>query len=333
MNAKSINFRVGLFMLAGLILLAAMIVLFSKGISLTTKTYRIYMTTPNVGGLKKGASVLLAGVPIGRVSDIQLTEDGTQVRVTLQIFKHVKIYSDARFVIEQSGFLGDQYVCVIPGQNRGPTLKEGDHIECEAPFNLLETARNVAGFVARVDAIAKKLDQTISEIRNNLLNVQTLSNMAATIALMREAAENARELTFRIDRFLTNNSPLIQSGVSNLSYVADRLARAADTINNLAESNLPNVTNALVEIEESGRLLHEILHQVRYGHGLISALLSDTQLVNHISITTSNLAITTSNINSLGLWRVLWRPRPPKTNVLPTKITPHHYNQLRVHSP
>ena len=62
--------------------------------------------------------MLLAGVQVGSVSDIQLAEDGKSVTIILKIYKDYKIYHDARFVIEQSGFLGDQYVAIIPTANR-----------------------------------------------------------------------------------------------------------------------------------------------------------------------------------------------------------------------
>ena len=105
-------------MLIGLALLAVLLIQFSKGTSIFRGTYELRLHAANVGGLKPRAGVLLAGVQVGSVSDIQLADDGKSVTIFLRIYKNCKIYHDARFVIEQSGFLGDQYVSVIPTANK-----------------------------------------------------------------------------------------------------------------------------------------------------------------------------------------------------------------------
>ena len=97
---------------------------FSKGTSLFRGTYDLHLHAANVGGIKPRAGVLLAGVQVGSVSDIQLADDGKSVTMVLKIYKDFTIYHDARFVIEQSGFLGDQFVSVIPDDQRAADVDE-----------------------------------------------------------------------------------------------------------------------------------------------------------------------------------------------------------------
>ena len=66
--------KVGLFVFIGLALLAVLLIQFSKGTSLFRGTYTLHLHAANVGGLKQRASVLLAGVQVGSVSDIQLAD-------------------------------------------------------------------------------------------------------------------------------------------------------------------------------------------------------------------------------------------------------------------
>ncbi len=119
MEQKRLETKVGLFVFIGLVLLAVLLIQFSKGTSVFHGTYELRLHASNVGGLKPRAAVLLAGVQIGSVSDIQLADDGKSVTIFLKIYKKYKIYSDSRFVIEQSGFLGDQYVSVDFGEQQG----------------------------------------------------------------------------------------------------------------------------------------------------------------------------------------------------------------------
>ena len=53
------------------------------------------------------------------------------------------------------------------------------------------------------------------------------------------------------------------------------------------------------------------------GRSLAGDVFGNEQLAASVSNIAQNLSTTTSNINQLGLWRVLWRPQPPQTNAPP----------------
>src|SRR3954470_13385005 len=147
MDKKRLEWRVGLFVFIGLLGLGVLLLQFSKGTSLFKPTYELYLKAKNVGGLKTRASVLMAGVSIGTVSDINLNPAGTNVTITLKIYTKYVIHKDARIMIEQSGFLGDQYIAVVPTQNEGDVWHAEDHPVAEEPFSLQEVARSAATFL------------------------------------------------------------------------------------------------------------------------------------------------------------------------------------------
>jgi len=72
MDKSRLETKVGLFVFVGLALLAVLLIQFSKGTSIFRGTYELRLQAANVGGLKPRASVLLSGVQVGAVSDIQL---------------------------------------------------------------------------------------------------------------------------------------------------------------------------------------------------------------------------------------------------------------------
>ena len=108
MSKSRLEGKVGLFVFIGLALLAALLIQFSKGTTFFRHTYNILLRAPSVGGLKARAGVLMSGVQVGTVSDIKLGPQGTNVTLTLKIYGQYEIHKDAMFLIEQSGFLGDQ---------------------------------------------------------------------------------------------------------------------------------------------------------------------------------------------------------------------------------
>ena len=125
MDKSRLEIKVGLFVFIGLALLAVILIQFSKSTSLWRGSYELRLHAANVGGIKPRAGVLLAGVQVGSVTQIQLAPDDKSVTMTLKIYNEFPIYHDAHFVIEQSGFLGDQFVSVIPTTNAPPLLADG----------------------------------------------------------------------------------------------------------------------------------------------------------------------------------------------------------------
>ena len=110
MNQSRLQWRVGIFVFVGLVLLAGLLVrVASKGLTLFRPTYQILLQDETAGSLKVRAQVLMSGVQVGSVSDIRLAPSGKYVTITLRIYSEYKIYKSARFLIEQSGFLGDEY--------------------------------------------------------------------------------------------------------------------------------------------------------------------------------------------------------------------------------
>jgi len=305
--------KVGVFMLVGLVLLAALLIAFSKGDTLFRRTYDIYLHSGNVSGLRKSASVLMAGVQIGTVWKIELTPDGKGVKITLRIFNQYPIHNDARFVIEQSGFLGDQYVSILPTENAGPVLHAGDTAEAEVPFNLLEAARSANGFLRRIDETAKRLNETIDRIDREVLNDATLSNLSVSVLNFRVITEKASKTVDQIQFLVTSNTPALDGAVSNLVDFTAQLKGAATDLNALVGTNTPDITAAVKNLESSSEALKDLLDGMKEGKGLAGDLLKNEQLATNVASIVENLSVTTSNLNRLGLWGILWKHKPPKS--------------------
>ncbi len=71
MNKSRLEWKVGLFVFVGLVLIALLLLQFSKGLTMFQPTYRILLQATDVGGLKRGAGVLMSGVQVGTVSEIR----------------------------------------------------------------------------------------------------------------------------------------------------------------------------------------------------------------------------------------------------------------------
>ena len=134
MKRFNLEMAVGVFMLVGL-LAVAYLTLNVGGIDLFgSNYYRLYANFDSVSGLKNGAQIEIAGVPVGKVTGITLKDD--QARVELSLKPDVKVGSDVFASIKTQGIIGDKYVLLTPGAD-DDYLKDGDEItETESAVDL-----------------------------------------------------------------------------------------------------------------------------------------------------------------------------------------------------
>ncbi|HEX5399136.1 MAG TPA: MlaD family protein [Verrucomicrobiae bacterium] len=318
MEQKRLQTKVGLFVFIGLALLALLVIQFSKGASLFRRTFELRMQAVNAGGLKPRASVQLAGVEVGTVSDIQLAPSGTNVTIVLDIYKGVQIFHDARFVIEQSGFLGDRYVSIVPANNELPLLTNNAVVNCEEPFNLQDMARSAAGFITRIDATAKKLDASVTDLRRTVLSEETLNNFAVTMHNMRTVSEQAIGTMNDVNDFIAMNTNQVGFAVSNVLFFSEQLTRLANSANTLLVTNTPEINATLANIRSSTETLKNMVDELQSGRGLAGTMLQNQELATNVQAIANNLSVATSNLNRLGLWGFLWHkesePEPATTS-------------------
>jgi phospholipid/cholesterol/gamma-HCH transport system substrate-binding protein len=317
MNKSRLEWKVGVFVFIGLALLAALLIEFSKGVTFFRSTYVIYLKAVNVGGLKPKAAVLMSGVQVGTVDDIELAPDGKSVTISLRLFKQFLIHKDAEFIIDQAGFLGDQYVAIRPTKNADPPFHDQDHTTAEAPFNLQEFTRSATGFIQRIDETVQKLDEALANVTRLVLNPETLTNLALAVGNLRGFSERALLVANNLNGVLTTNSPAISQSASNLVVFSQRLDQLGDALNGIVDTNRQSIQVTVSNLQTSTETLKSLLSDVQAGKGLAGELLRNERIATNVADIAQNLSITTSNLNRLGLWKVLWQHKPPKSRPAP----------------
>ncbi len=315
-----LQWKVGLFVLIGLVLVAVLMLGFSKGLTFFQPTYIIKLTSTDVGGLKVRSSVLMSGVQVGTVSDIRLAPDGKSVTLSLKIYKTYVIHKDAKFVIEQSGVLGDQYVGITPTKNAADIFHNDDRAQAEAPFSFSETARSAGSLVTKVDETVSRLNQMVDDLRRVLLNDQTFTNLALATENLRtvssralQAMDGVNAAVEKVNGLLETNGPAISASATNLVAFSEDLKKFSSGINGLLVTNSPQLNAAVSNISSSTANLQAMIQDVHEGKGAAGKLLRDEQLSSSFSQIATNLSITTSNLNRLGLWGILWQKKPKKS--------------------
>ena len=129
-RSKTMEFGVGLFMLAGIIGLV-FLGLRVSGLTLSgaSDTFRLEANFSNIGGLKPRARVTMAGVTVGRVEAIELDREWYDARVVLSLNSGLEgqLSQDTTAAILTAGLLGEQYIGLSVG-GAPEVLQDGDTI-------------------------------------------------------------------------------------------------------------------------------------------------------------------------------------------------------------
>ena len=113
MRKIDLELSVGLFMLAGILCLGYLSFKLARMEAFGKRGYEVHAVFSDTGGLKRGASVVIAGVQVGQVREIAMED--YEAKVVLLLPEGVKIQEDAIAAIKTKGLIGQKYIQITPG--------------------------------------------------------------------------------------------------------------------------------------------------------------------------------------------------------------------------
>jgi outer membrane protein OmpA-like peptidoglycan-associated protein len=136
-------FRLGIFIVAGLLILAGGVFLIGQKRFLFRRTYRLEAQFQDVAGLDNGADVRVGGIHLGTVKYISLP-DGPSGKLTVVMAmsgstQHI-IRQNSVATIKTEGLLGNKFVEVSFGSEKAPEIENGDTIKGETPVDFSDAA-------------------------------------------------------------------------------------------------------------------------------------------------------------------------------------------------
>jgi phospholipid/cholesterol/gamma-HCH transport system substrate-binding protein len=201
--------RLGAFIIATLLILAAGIFIIGSKQYLFTPTYRLNAQFATVVGLERGAAVRIGGVDSGSVRDIELPNKPAgkiTVLMDLQRSTHNLIKQDSLAAIETEGLLGNEYVAISFGSSQAPNVKDNDTIASQPPLviadlmkkadGILDTSQvalnNVSVATANLSSISGKINQGQGTIGALVNDKKIYTQLDQTTVGLRDTVSHAQ---------------------------------------------------------------------------------------------------------------------------------------------
>jgi len=204
--------KIGVFTIAGLAVLIAIIFLIGNKRNLFSSTFGVYGTFKNVNGLAIGNNVRFAGITVGIVQNITIIND-TTVRVDLTLNDDVKKFlkKDSKISIGSDGLMGDKLVVIAPGGITSQVpVKDGDQLPSVPPVDADKIIAKLTGIADNAGTLIQNLSDITGKVNSGkgslgrLLNNDRMANdLDATVKQAKTTMANVHKTTSTLNEDLT----------------------------------------------------------------------------------------------------------------------------------
>lgn len=228
---------------------------------------RLLARFENVSGLDRETDVLIAGVPVGKVAEIELA--GHEARVTLRIEDpELQIPVDSVVAIRSRGLLGERVLEILPGESDQMLVSGG-------AFTRTQAAADVDLLIERVTEVAGDIKQVSATFRN------VLGGSDGEEALQ-EVLANIRAVSGDLRRVVETNETGIERIVTNLDAFSGDMAGLSEGNREGIEELLEGLRTASGKLNTALDNLVEVSAQVERGEGSLGKLVNDDALYDQV---------------------------------------------------
>ncbi len=208
MDDRVMKFRVGVVMIATVLITGILVVAFSNLTTIVRGTYPLFVRFQDAPGIAEGTPVRKNGILIGRVHETEFAEGGGVI-VTLKIQDKVKLKQNETARIKSS-LLGDAVIEFVSPPEESKTAKSiepGEYIDGTVLGNPLESFGDLQG------------------------------ELGTTARSLTGAGDEIRKLAASINQTMDSDDKQVQRIIDKLESSLDSFHRTTDNINGLIGDN------------------------------------------------------------------------------------------------
>jgi phospholipid/cholesterol/gamma-HCH transport system substrate-binding protein len=305
--------RVGIFVVLGLVILTYFTFRVSKLGGIAGKGYSLTVDFETAAGLEPKANVKMAGVPIGKVEEIQLV--GNRARLVLRVDKGIRIPVDSVASIQTQGLLGEKYVEIQAGRQTDRVLPPGGRVaNTQPPLNLDDMVRKLSLIADDVKRFTDTLAGTFGTEEGKKALAEILQNVREASLVLRNVAGENEE---RLNRILANvdrltgdlkdissaNKEDLRITIANLRSfsqtlkeetpgLAKKLEAMGEQVSGVFGENRQNIKESIENFKLASAKLdntlssaEKVMAKIESGEGTLGKLVSDNTTIGTLNDT------------------------------------------------
>ena len=286
---RTVEFRVGLFMLVGLAIVGYMVVSVGRFSTGFARFYAVTVELPNASGLLRNSKVLLAGAAIGTAGAPVVLANGQGVRVPLQINDRIRIARNSRIVVGSSGLMGDRYVDVIlPATPEGGYFEPGEVIKGSRASGMDDLEAEGGQLVGDLRATVANLNGTITRVNTEMLTPEMFKNLHDSLANLSATTKNFQTASEKLNGVLDDARGTVAQAKGAMDGAKDTMTSAKTAADDVQKA-IGDARAAIGDVRKVLAGVRTATDEAVRGPGLLGTLVSNKQLSDNLAALISNL--------------------------------------------
>ena len=301
MNEQNMRFRIGVFVLSSVILLASLVMLFGHWPTIFKRPDRYTIIFQNAPGVEEGTPVRRSGVRIGQVQSIELDDATGRVRAIIDIDRPHPLYVTDEAVLVHGILSGDTSIDFAPAKKTAPNTE---------PARLPAGAELVGGVQADVPTLLNQTSTMVPSAQEALIEIRTTLKRYEKVAPM---VEDALKQYTELGKTLNAAGPDFRDALKNVKDAVPEVRALVKTARELEPDLRRTNDEVQVAIRNWGRVgervnvmletneakLTDTVDRVNQAATRVVSLLSDENQKN-INETLRNFNATSKNLDNLS---------------------------------
>lgn len=257
---------------------------FLKGTDFFTRTRKYSVELAALDGLTVSRPIMLNGLAVGRVADIQVRQNNKNglFLLTLEVRNDLILTDETTAFLGDNGLLGGKAL-ILEIKKGKKELIGGEMLKSGTKPNLMaDLGDKAAPLLSKVDSImlqVKDVLKTFSDSKNDL--TATFKNVNEITNALKNTVKSGQ-----IDNLLANSNKLmtsLQELQGKFTPILDKTSQVLTKVNKLElEETFKKANNAVGQ-------LNDLLTSVKKGEGTIGALMKTDSLYQNINKTITDL--------------------------------------------
>lgn len=263
-----------------------------KGSSLLDKQKTLHAVYDEVDGLLVGANVMINGLSIGNVTDLDFLPNSTKIVVTLKVKDKINFSSNSSATIYETGVLGGLAIAIEPIFQKGLVVKSGDTLNSNIRPGLTELINR------QIEPLQRKLESTLTSVdsifsgASYVLNKETQNDIKESINILTSAVSAINNSSLIIERTLTEKNTQINNSIDNIESFSSNLSLVSKELNDFG------LTNVLSNLEKSLEGINSIVDNLNSENSSLGNLISKDDVYENLNLSIENLNLLISDIKT-----------------------------------
>ncbi|HJP85051.1 MAG TPA: MlaD family protein [Gemmatimonadaceae bacterium] len=259
--------------LVGLVVTAAIVVAVLGSLWLArgglSKGYPLYAKFPWGAGLKQGQPVLLVGVSVGYLDEVDLHQDGTLVS-TLRIQKNYQVPITSKATVVPNGIFGDMAVALTPSKPNPVSFKPGDTVPTGP------SSPGIAELTAKADSVMRSVTAITTALEREMVSTGGIRDLRNTIGATSRLVNDFSSIANEQSRQLSATMASVRRATTAIDP-----AKVDSTLSNFRTTSA-NLAELSAQVKETSQKLDAVLAKVDSGPGSAAKLLNDPGAYNDV---------------------------------------------------